>query len=177
MEIEVAEIEPLHAYAMSSGPAPIPQTEIAPVVYRLFEQLASRLRAAGVEPTGKGIAWYEQMTGEFGEHSQRVWVGYIVPDEEIGGEISPVVLDGAKRVAVGVHHGPMSTIRESWNELIDWVHEHGGHSAGYAREVHLKAGPAPEEEWITELELPFDLHVFPADPETEPIRIIKPAAQ
>ncbi|MCL2516673.1 MAG: GyrI-like domain-containing protein [Microbacteriaceae bacterium] len=156
MEIHVGSVEPLHAYALSSGPAPIARDEIAPVVYRLFDQLAARLRAEGIAPPEQGIAWYEQMTGEFGEHTQRVWVGFVAPDHAVGGEISPVVLDGAKRVAIGIHHGPMSTIRESWNELIDWVHEHGGHSAGYAREVHLKAWPAPEEEWITELELPFD---------------------
>jgi len=156
MEVHVGSIEPLRVYAISSGPAPIPREQIQAVTFRLFEQLSERLRAIGIEPPETGIAWFERMTGEFGEHSQRVWVGFIEPGEGPIAEISPVVLDGARRVAVATHLGPMSTIRESWNELFDWVHEHGGHSAGYAREVHLRAWPAPEAEWVTELELPFE---------------------
>ncbi|MFC4242083.1 GyrI-like domain-containing protein [Gryllotalpicola reticulitermitis] len=155
MEIRIEKVEPLHVYAMSSGPAPIPREQIPPVTYRLFDLLAGRLIEIGVEPPETGVAWYERMTGEFGEHSQRVWVGYIVEGNAFG-EISPVVLDGAENVAVGIHYGPMAGIRESWNELFDWVHEHGGHSAGYAREVHVKARPLPEEQWVTRLELPFE---------------------
>lgn len=155
MEISVERVEPLHVYAMSSGPAPIPREQIPAVTYGLFDLLAERLIATGIEPPATGVAWYERMTGEFGENSQRVWAGYIVSDGATG-EISPVVLSGAERVAVAVHYGPMATIRESWNELFEWVHEHGGHSAGYAREVHVTARPLPESEWVTRLELPFE---------------------
>lgn len=156
MEIRVEKVEPLRVYAMSSGPTPIPRDRIPAVTYQLFDLLAARLSEIGIEPPETGVAWYERMTGEFGESSQRVWAGFIVLDEHARGEISPVVLDGAQNVAVGIHHGPMAGIRESWNELFDWVHEHGGHSAGYAREVHVKAWPLPEEEWVTRLELPFE---------------------
>ncbi|WP_162940034.1 GyrI-like domain-containing protein [Gryllotalpicola protaetiae] len=156
MDIEEGRLGPLHLYAISSGPAPIPRDEVPPVVYRLFEQLRERLADIDIEISGRAIAWYERVIGEFGEHSQRVWVGYVADDDEVGGEMSPIVLDGAEHVAIGMHHGPMATIRQSWNELFDWVHEHGGHSAGYMREVHLKAWPYPEDEWVTKLELPFD---------------------
>jgi len=156
MKIEVASVEPLRVYAISSGPTPIPRDRIPAVTYRLFDQLADRLRAIGVEPPKTGIAWYERMTGEFGESSQRVWAGFIDLEGNARREISPVVLDGARRVAVAVHYGPMASIRDSWNELFDWVHAHGGHSAGYAREVHVTAWPLPEEQWVTRLELPFE---------------------
>ncbi|GAA4188712.1 hypothetical protein GCM10022288_15450 [Gryllotalpicola kribbensis] len=155
MDISETRIDALHVYAISSGPAPIPRDQVPPVVYQLFDQLRDRLADIDIAISGRAIAWYERVTGEFGEHSQRAWVGYVAGADEIGGEISPVVLDGAEHVAIGTHYGPMATIRQSWNELFDWVHEHGGHSAGYAREVHLRAWPEPEENWVTRLELPF----------------------
>ncbi|GAA4159290.1 hypothetical protein GCM10022286_13440 [Gryllotalpicola daejeonensis] len=161
MDIRESRVEALHVYAISSGPAPIPRDEVPPVVYRLFEQLRERLADIEIEVSGRAIAWYERVTGEFGESSQRAWVGYVASVGEAGGEISPVVLDGAEHVAIGIHYGPMSTIRQSWNELFDWVHAHGGHSAGYAREVHLTAWPEPEEKWVTRLELPFDTDQAP----------------
>jgi len=155
MKITVERVQPLHVYAMSSGPAPIPREQIPAVTYGLFDLLAERLIAIGIRPPETGVAWYERMTGEFGESSQRVWAGYIV-SAHAPAEISPVVLSGAENVAVAVHYGPMANIRESWNELFDWVHQHGGRSAGYAREVHVKARPLPESEWVTRLELPFE---------------------
>jgi len=155
MEIRVERVQPLHVYAMSSGPTPIPREQVQAVTYQLFDLLVQRLAAIGIDEPETGLAWYERMTGEFGESSQRVWVGYLVPADALG-EISPVVLDGADRVAVAVHHGPMASIRDTWNELFDWVHAQGGHSAGYAREVHVKAYPFPESDWVTRLELPFE---------------------
>jgi len=156
MDITESRLGALHVYAISSGPAPIPRDQVPPVVYRLFDQLRDRLADIEIEVPGRAIAWYERVTGEFGEHSQRAWVGYVADADEVGGEISPIVLDGAEHVAVGIHYGPMRTIRQSWDELFEWVHQHGGHSAGYAREVHLTAWPEPEEEWVTRLELPFE---------------------
>lgn len=148
-------IPPRRVYALSSGPSPIPRERVPQLVWVLFDRLTERLDDVGIDAPLPAVAWYERVTGELGEAAQRVWVGFTAPPGHLGGEISPVVLDGATQAAVATHHGDMATIHDSWEELFAWVRERGGHSAGYAREVHVRAQPLPEAQWVTELQLPF----------------------
>lgn len=154
MDIEITDVPPQRVYAMSSGPAPIPRDQLHVLIWRLFDQLDARLDAVGILPPPVHLVWYERVTGYIDQPSLRVWVGYTAEAEAREGEISPVVLDGA-HVAVGRVVGDAQLILDSWNELIDWVRSHGGHTVGWARQVHEKAWPLPEGQWETELQLPF----------------------
>ncbi|WP_022883137.1 GyrI-like domain-containing protein [Gryllotalpicola ginsengisoli] len=156
MDVEVTAIAPRRVYAMSSGPSPIPADRVAAVVGPLFDRLADRLTAEGIEPPLPAVAWYEGMLGEHGEQCRRIWVGFTAPSVTAADAgVSPVILDGAAQAAVAVHHGDPAAIRDSWTALYRWVEEHGGTPSGYAREVYLKVMPHPRSQWVTELQLPF----------------------
>jgi effector-binding domain-containing protein len=160
MEIEIADVPPQRVYAISSGPAPIPREQLPALIWRLFDQLDARLDQVGIVPPPIHLVWYERVTGYLGDLSIRVWVGYAAPSPGEAGEIGPTVLDGA-HVAVTRVEGDPEKIRSAWNEMIDWVQAHGGRTSGWAREVHEKAWPLPQEQWVTELQLPFSGELTP----------------
>jgi len=162
MEIEIADVPPQHVYALSSGPSPIPREQLSQLIWRLFDQLDARLARAGIVPPPIHLVWYERLTGYLGQPSIRVWVGYAAPSgtEQRSSEISPVVLEGA-HAAVSRVEGPPQSIAASWEELIEWVRSHGGHTRGWARQVHQQAYPLPEDRWVTELQLPFTGELAP----------------
>jgi hypothetical protein len=154
MDIEITDVPPQRVYAVSSGPAPVPRDQLPSLIWRLFDQLDARLHHAGILPPPEHLVWYERVIGYLDQPSLRVWVGYAAPDGGDTGDISPVVLDGA-HVAVARVVGDEQEIRKAWSELTAWVREHGGQTSGWAREVHEKTWPLPDDQWVTELQLPF----------------------
>jgi effector-binding domain-containing protein len=166
MEIEVTDVPAQRVYALSSGPSPIPREQLSPLIWRLFDQLDARLHQAGIIPPAIHLVWYERVTGYLDAPSIRVWVGYTAPSATPSvpsassaplapaADMSPIVLEGA-HAAVSRVVGPPQSISASWDQLIEQVRANGGHTIGWARQVHEKAYPSPESEWVTQLQLPF----------------------
>ncbi|MYW63411.1 MerR family transcriptional regulator [Streptomyces sp. SID8379] len=124
---------------------------ISAVIQPLYEELFRRLEAAGIEPTGPGVARYEDAPG-----------GGILVHAGIEVSAAPRDDDGLRvldlppvdRAATVVHRGPMEAVLPSVQLLARWIDEHGHRSAGYPREINLEC-PADREEWVTELQEPI----------------------
>jgi DNA-binding transcriptional MerR regulator len=54
----------------------------------------------------------------------------------------------------GVHLGEMARIQESWQALHRWVVDNGYDFTGPARELYVRAVPADQADWVTELQQP-----------------------
>ncbi|MFI1200961.1 MerR family transcriptional regulator [Streptomyces sp. BHT-5-2] len=153
--------------------------DIGPVITPLYEELVRRLRAAGVTPTGPGLAYYEAapegagLEGEGTGDAVVVHAGMAVTREELskagrntgdGGGSAPsgasagqgfdvVALPGLELAATVVHRGPMSRILPTAQHLAQWMDTNGYRSAGYARELYLEC-PDDQEKWVTEIQEP-----------------------
>lgn len=143
--VRVAE---LSAVAASYAPE-----HIGPVIGPLYEELFHRLEAAGVTPTGPGIAYYEDAPGGGGEIL--VHAGCTVSARSAAGQDFEIVdLPAVRRAATIVHRGPMDTVMATEQNLARWIDAGGHSSAGYAREVYLEC-PPDKEKWVTELQVPL----------------------
>ncbi|MFD3326755.1 hypothetical protein [Streptomyces sp. NPDC058701] len=139
------------------------------------EELCRRLDAAGVVPTGPGIARYEDAPVALDHpdtpHHPDVPQG---PDasagaivvraglpvaagvraEDLGGGVRIVELPAVERAATVVHRGAMEGVLPTSQVLAWWIDAHGHRSAGYARELTL-ACPEDRDRWVTELQEPL----------------------
>ncbi|MEV6563249.1 MerR family transcriptional regulator [Streptomyces kronopolitis] len=156
--------------------------DIGPVIQPLYAELCRRLEAAGVTPAGPGLAYYEDAprTGADGERPAGdeesggaavvVHAGFVLTREALdkagcpvtgrsttagadGPGFDVVTLPGLDRAATVVHHGPMSRILPTVQNLARWIDTNGYRSAGYARELYLEC-PPDQEKWITEIQEP-----------------------
>jgi effector-binding domain-containing protein len=128
---------------------------IGPVISPLYDQLFTRLKAAGVTPAGPGIAYYEDAPD--GGGAILVHAGCTVPADQqpVPGEDFEIVgLPAVERAATIVHRGPMDTVIPTEQTLARWIDAGGHSSAGYAREVYLEC-PPDKEKWVTELQVPL----------------------
>ncbi|MEV4684305.1 MerR family transcriptional regulator [Streptomyces kurssanovii] len=142
--VRVAE---LSAVAASYAPE-----HIGPVISPLYDELFTRLKAAGVTPAGPGIAYYEDAPDGDGIV---VHAGCSVSAEtQPGPDFEITELPAVERAATIVHRGPMDTIMPTEQNLARWIDAGGHRSAGYAREVYLEC-PPDKEKWVTELQVPL----------------------
>ncbi|WP_405799867.1 MerR family transcriptional regulator [Streptomyces sp. NBC_01506] len=126
---------------------------IGPVIVPLYEELFRRLEAAGVAPTGPGVAHYED--DPEGNGAITVHAGVTVTVEPAPGQDFAIVdLPAVERAATIVHRGPMAAIVPTAQILARWIDAGDHRSAGYAREVSLEC-PADKDKWVTELQEPL----------------------
>ncbi|MFF3456286.1 MerR family transcriptional regulator [Streptomyces sp. NPDC002730] len=126
---------------------------IGPVISPLYDELFKRLEAAGVTPTGPGIAYYEDAPE--GDGAILVHAGVTVAaGPQPGQDFEIVDLPAIERAATIVHRGPMDAIVPTAQNLARWIDAGDHRSAGYAREVNLEC-PADREKWVTELQEPL----------------------
>lgn len=143
--VRVAE---LTAVAASYAPE-----HIGPVISPLYDELFRRLKAAGVTPTGPGIAYYEDAPE--GDGAILVHAGCTVAaGQEPGPDFEVADLPAVERAATIVHRGPMDAIVPTAQNLARWIDAGGHSSAGYAREIYLEC-PPDKEKWVTELQEPL----------------------
>lgn len=146
--IPAVRVAELTAVAASYGPE-----HIGPVISPLYEELFRRVEAAGVRPTGPGIAYYEDAPG--GDGAILVHAGVTVAvSPQPGFDFEIVDLPAVGRAATIVHRGPMDAVMPTAQNLARWIDAGGHRSAGYAREVSLEC-PADREKWVTELQEPL----------------------
>ncbi|KAB1151128.1 MerR family transcriptional regulator [Micromonospora sp. AMSO12t] len=126
--------------------------DISTVIQPLYPELFRRLGAAGVVPSGPGLAWYEA-TGE-GE-SVMVHAGVTVTaDPSAARDFGVVDLPAVPTAATIIHHGPMDEVEGSIQVLATWIEANGWRADGYTRELYLDYCPDEPEKGVTELQLP-----------------------
>ncbi|MCQ6553502.1 MerR family transcriptional regulator [Streptomyces sp. C10-9-1] len=126
---------------------------IGPVIGPLYEELYRRLAAAGITPTGPGVARYEDAPE--GGGAVRVRAGCQVAAGTPSGDGFEVLeVPPVERAATAVHRGSMDTVLATEQELARWAEAGGHRTAGYAREVYLEC-PPDREGWVTEIQQPL----------------------
>jgi len=84
---------------------------------------------------------------------------------ELAGEVTgdgevTVVVQPAGWVACETHSGPYNTLRDTYQRLLNWIHEHGYRVTGPAHEYYLQGlGPGSggdENQAVTEIHLPVE---------------------
>ncbi|MGY0022190.1 MerR family transcriptional regulator [Streptomyces sp. cg35] len=126
---------------------------IGPVIQPLYGELFRRLGAAGVTPTGPGVARYEDAPGGGVLVHAGVEVA-VAPRDGTGDGLWVLDLPPVERAATLVHRGPMEAVLPSVQTLARWIDAHGHRSAGYPREINLEC-PENREDWVTELQEPL----------------------
>ncbi|GAA1090190.1 MULTISPECIES: MerR family transcriptional regulator [Kitasatospora] len=125
--------------------------DIGPVIGPLYDELFRRLAAAGITPTGPGIAHYEDAPEGGGRIVVHAAVEVSAPLQD--GEVTVLDLPPLERAATIVHRGPMDTVLPTAQTLARWIDATGHHAPGYPREVTLEC-PADRDDWVTELQAP-----------------------
>lgn len=123
---------------------------IGPVIQPLYEELMTRLKAAGIALTGPGVAYYEDAPG--GGVLVHAGVEVAAPLGEDDG-LRIVDLPPVEQAATIVHRGSMDTVLPSVQTLGRWIDANGYRSVGYPREINLEC-PENRDEWVTELQEP-----------------------
>lgn len=123
---------------------------IGPVIQPLYEELRVRLSAAGIAPTGPGVAYYEDASdGGILVHAG-VEVSAPLGDDD---GLRVVDLPPVEHAATIVHHGSMETVLPTVQTLARWIDANGYRSAAYPREINLEC-PDDRDDWVTELQEP-----------------------
>ncbi|MFJ2740787.1 MerR family transcriptional regulator [Streptomyces sp. NPDC087440] len=124
---------------------------VGATIQPLYEELFQRLEAAGIAPTGPGIAHYEDAPGGGILVHAGVEVSAPVRDD---GTLRVLDLPPVEQAATIVHKGAMTTILAPVQTLGQWIEANGHRSAGYPREINLEC-PPHQDEWVTELQEPI----------------------
>jgi DNA-binding transcriptional MerR regulator len=151
-EVHIKPIPAVRVAQLTATAASFEPQSISPVIQPLYDELISRLDAAGLTPTGPGIAWYEDAPDGEG-----VLVHATLPvDADLGDAHGfPVVdLPGIERAATILHHGSMDDVVPTVQALARWIDDNGHRSAGYNRELYLECDGS-RETWVTELQEPL----------------------
>ncbi|MCQ9131636.1 MerR family transcriptional regulator [Streptomyces hilarionis] len=125
--------------------------DIGPVIGPLYDELFRRLDAAGITPTGPGVAYYEDAPEGAGRISVHAAVQVSAPLQD--GAVRILDLPAVDRAATIVHHGSMDTVLPTAQALAHWIDANGCRSTGYPREVNLEC-PDDRDDWVTELQAP-----------------------
>ncbi|MEU3522967.1 MerR family transcriptional regulator [Streptomyces sp. NPDC038707] len=125
--------------------------DIGPVIGPLYDELFRRLRAAGIAPTGPGIASYEDAPEGGGRITVHAAVQVRAPLQD--GTVRVLDLPPLARAATIVHRGSMDTVLPTEQALAHWTEAHGYRATGHPREVGLEC-PENRDDWVTELQAP-----------------------
>ncbi|MFE3219888.1 MerR family transcriptional regulator [Streptomyces antimycoticus] len=146
-EIPAVRVAELTATANGFGPR-----DIGPAITPLYDELFRRLDAAGITPTGPGVAYYEEAPEGGGAITVHAGVQVTAPLRN-GEDLRILDLPSVDRAATIVHRGPMDAVVPTAQALAHWIDGNGYRSSGYPREVNLEC-PENREEWVTELQTP-----------------------
>ncbi|WEO99671.1 MerR family transcriptional regulator [Streptomyces sp. FXJ1.172] len=124
---------------------------IGPVIGPLYDELFRRLEAAGITPTGPGVAYYEDAPEGDGRISVHAAVQVSAPLRDDGLRI--LDLPSVDQAATIVHRGSMDTVLPTAQTLARWIEANGYQSTGYPREINLEC-PDNHDDWVTELQAP-----------------------
>ncbi|MGV8873206.1 MAG: MerR family transcriptional regulator [Rhodococcus sp. (in: high G+C Gram-positive bacteria)] len=127
---------------------------IGPVIGPMYARLAQTLAGHGVTFGPSSIAVYEAVDDGDGT-GITVHAAFEVGPEVVAGEGYEVrELPPVELAVTTVHHGSMATIGETWEQFMVWIEANGYELSGICREHYLVSEPAPQENWVTELQQP-----------------------
>ncbi|OKH99865.1 MerR family transcriptional regulator [Streptomyces sp. CB02923] len=152
-DVVVKRIEPVRVAELTGTAASFGPEDVGPVIRPLYDELLRRLTAAGVEPSGPGIAYYEDAPGggdRITVHAAVVVAAGPLPSHDF----AVVDLPGIGQAATVVHRGPMERVLPTAQALARWLDDSPYRSAGYPRELTLES-PEDRERWVTELQEPI----------------------
>ncbi|GAA1960891.1 MerR family transcriptional regulator [Kitasatospora viridis] len=124
--------------------------DISPVIGPLYDELFRRLDAAGISPTGPGIALYEDSPEGGGRITVHATVQVSAP-LRADSELRVLDLPALDQAATIVHHGSMDAVVPTSQTLSRWTDAHGYRATGYPREVTLEHHE-DRSQWVTELQ-------------------------
>ncbi|MEU1246818.1 MerR family transcriptional regulator [Micromonospora arida] len=151
-DVVLKELAPARVAELSAVAASYQGEDIGPVIQPLYPELFRRLSAAGVNPTGPAIAWYEP--ADAGGDAVVVHAGVLVDAEPAAApDVTVRDLPALRSAATIIHHGAMDDVEPSMQALARWIEENGYRTDGFAREVYLDYCADTPEKGVTELQL------------------------
>lgn len=152
-DIVIKSLPPLRLAELTATAASFEPQHIGPVIGPLFDRLCGLVEAAGVTPTGPGLAYYEDAPEGGGAITVHAGLP-VAADVGTDHGFRIVHLPGVERAATVVHRGPMDDVLPTSQALARWIDAHGYRSTGLPRELSL-ACPDDRTQWVTELQEPI----------------------
>jgi DNA-binding transcriptional MerR regulator len=152
-EVVVKNVPAVRVAELTGTAASYQPQDITPVIGPLYDRLFPLLEAAGIRPTGPGIARYEDAPDGNGTIVVHAGVTVSVPAGPVGDSGVTVVELPAFEAATIVHRGSMDGVLITEQTLARWLDANGYRSLGYTREINLEC-PEDKDKWVTELQEP-----------------------
>jgi DNA-binding transcriptional MerR regulator len=149
-DVVLKEVAPIRVAELTATAASYGPEDIGPTLTPLYPELFRRLEAAGVQPVGPAMAYYEQDSGE------TVIVHAAAPvrtQPDPAYDFEVVDLPAIPLAATIIHHGPMDDVMQSEQALAKWIEDHGYRPVGLHREVYLDYHPEKADQGVTELQI------------------------
>ncbi|MFD6682743.1 MerR family transcriptional regulator [Micromonospora parva] len=151
-DVVLKEVAPVRVAELTAVAASYQGEDIGPVIQPLYPELFRRLSAAGVNPSGPAVAWYEP--ADAGGDAVVVHAGVLVDAEPAAApDVTVRDLPALRSAATIIHHGAMDDVEPSMQALARWIEENGYRTDGFAREVYLDYCADTPEKGVTELQL------------------------
>ncbi|MGW7751006.1 MerR family transcriptional regulator [Streptomyces violaceusniger] len=151
-DVVIKEIRAVRVAELTATATGFDPRDIGSVITPLYDELFRRLDAAGITPTGPGVAYYEDAPEGGGAITVHAAVQVSAPLRD-GEDLRILDLPPVDRAATIVHRGPMDAVVPTAQALAHWIDGNGYRSSGYPREVNLEC-PENRDEWVTELQTP-----------------------
>ena len=150
IDVVVKSVPPVRLAELSGIAESYESDRISTVIRPLYAELGRRIAAAGLTPTGPGVAYYEPVA-----EGVRVHAGLQVNLEPgVSHDFDVVDLPAIDQAATVIHKGPMDTVGATYQRLAAWIEENGYRGTGVAREVYLAYGEGDPAGWVTEIQEP-----------------------
>lgn len=150
VEVEVKPVAAVRIAAVTGTAASTDSGDVGPVVGELYAELGRRIERGAVRPSGPAVAAYSPADGG----GLRCRAGITVTDPAVPDGVDLVDLPALDAAATLVHRGAPAAIGGSYQRLAVWIEENGYRTDGTAREVYRVSVPEPEEDWVTEIQMP-----------------------
>ncbi|TPQ21697.1 MerR family transcriptional regulator [Streptomyces sporangiiformans] len=153
-DVVIKQVPTVRVAELTATAASYEPEDIGPVIGPLYQELFRRLEAAGITPSGPGVAYYEDAPeggGAISVHAAVQVSATVRPVQD--GDVRVLDLPSIEQAATIVHRGSMDTVLPTAQALARWIDGHGYRSAGYPREINLEC-PENREDWVTELQAP-----------------------
>ncbi|MEU9111578.1 MerR family transcriptional regulator [Streptomyces sp. NPDC048483] len=150
-DVVIKSVPAMRVAELTATAASFEPADIGPVIGPLYDELFQRLDAAGITPTGPGVASYEDSPEGEGRIRVHAAVQVSAPLQE--GAVRILDLPPLDQAATLVHRGSMDAVLPTAQALARWIDGNGYRSAGYPREINLEC-PENRDNWVTELQAP-----------------------
>ncbi|MBL1105337.1 MerR family transcriptional regulator [Streptomyces sp. 5-8] len=150
-DVVIKHVPAVRVAELAATAASFQPEDISPVIGPLYDELFRQLEAAGITPTGPGVAYYEDAPEGGGRITVHAAVQVSAPLRD--GVFRVLDLPALDEAATIVHRGSMDTVLPTAQTLARWIDAGGYRSTGYPREINLEC-PEDRDDWVTELQAP-----------------------